>query len=118
MEFSINPGGGGTISAFGNVKGSMFFPYGNFALVNFDRSGKYLGTVYTPWEKLSASEKFDNINLSLFHTGWALGTPGKILWCFMGFTPALLSITGFMLWWRKRKSKVREKPNDSIPVIA
>ena len=109
-EFSINPGGGGTISAFGSVKGSIFFAYGNFALVNFDRSGKYLSTEYTPWEKLSASEKFDNINLSLFHTGWALGIPGKILWCIMGFTPALLSLTGFLLWWRKRRSALRSRP--------
>lgn len=104
---SINTGEGGGITAIGSAQESIFFAYGNFALVNFDSAGKYTGIVYTPWEKLSASEKFDNINLSAFHTGWAFGTVGRIIWCVMGFTPAFLSLTGFMLWWRKRKTQIK-----------
>ncbi len=104
---SVNSGEDGSITAFGTAQESMFFAYGNYALVNFDSAGRFTNTVYTPWEKLSASEKFDNINFSLFHTGWALGTVGKTIWCIMGFTPAFLSITGFLLWYRKRKTQIK-----------
>ena len=107
QEFSINCGDGGEISAFGSVKESIFFAYDNFVLVNFDSSGKYIRTDYKPWQKLSFGEKFDNINFSALHTGWAFGKPGKIIWSIMGLTPAFLSITGFMLWRRKkRKSRI------------
>jgi len=44
----------------------------------------------------------DNINFSLFHTGCAFGIPGKIIWRLMGFTPAFLSESGFILWWRRK----------------
>jgi uncharacterized iron-regulated membrane protein len=103
QEFVIDCGAGGVISAFGTVKESRFLAYDNAVLVNFDSSGKYTSTIYTPWGQLNGREKFENINFSLFHTGWALGLPGKILWCIMGFTPAILSITGYMLWWRKKR---------------
>jgi len=107
VEFSIDCGDGGVISAFGTIKESRFLAYDNSVLVNFDSSGKYLATIYQPWKQLSASEKFENINFSAFHTGWAFGKPGKIIWCIMGFTPAMLSLTGFLLYWRKRKSRLK-----------
>ncbi|WP_044199977.1 PepSY-associated TM helix domain-containing protein [Dyadobacter tibetensis] len=37
------------------------------------------------------------------HIGNFGGLPIKILYVFIGLTPGLLSITGFMLWWRRRK---------------
>ena len=93
----------------GTAQESMFFAYGNFAFVNFDSSGRYWGTDHTTWNKLSIGEKFDNINFSVFHTGWAFGMVGKIVWCFMGFSPAFLSITGFILWWRKNSKRLFNK---------
>lgn len=107
--FSIDCGDGGTISAFGTHQESVFQAYDNFVAVDFDSSGKYVSVNYTPWKDYKTADKFTDINFSLFHTGWALGTPGKIIWCLMGFTPAFLSITGFMLWWRKKKKKNQTK---------
>ena len=103
--FSIDCGDGGTISVFGTHQESVFQAYDNFVAVDFDSSGKYVSVNYTPWKNYKTADKFTDINFSLFHTGWALGTPGKIIWCLMGFTPAFLSITGFMLWWRRKKKR-------------
>lgn len=99
--FSIDCGDGGGITAFGIKEESIFQAYDNIVTVNFDSAGKYIRTDYTAWENYKTADKFTDINFSLFHTGWALGIPGKIIWCIMGFTPAFLSITGFILWWRK-----------------
>jgi uncharacterized iron-regulated membrane protein len=106
---TVNCGGGGVLSVFGSIKESPFLAYDNAVSVNFDRAGHYLGTDYTPWRELTTAEKMDDINFSLFHTGWALGKPGKVIWCIMGFTPAVLSLTGFMLWWRKKKGTWKAK---------
>ncbi|HTQ65092.1 MAG TPA: PepSY-associated TM helix domain-containing protein [Puia sp.] len=105
LSFSIDCGHGGGISALGIKQESIFQAYDNIALVNFDSAGNYVNTYYRPWKEYSAADKFNDINFSFFHTGWAFGTPGKILWCIMGFSPAFLSITGFLLWWRKKKWK-------------
>ena len=98
---SVDCGNDATITALGNVKDNMFMAYGNFVTVTFDRNGTYLHTDYKPWKDESFAEKFEDINFSAFHTGWAFGLTGKIIWCLMGFSPALLSITGFLLWWRR-----------------
>lgn len=106
--FSIDCGAGGGIAAFGTKQESVFQAYDNIVTVNFDSSGKYTSTDYTPWKNYNTIDKFNDINFSLFHTGWALGIPGKIIWCMMGLTPAFLSFTGFMLWWRKKSSAKRK----------
>ena len=98
---SVDCGNDATITALGNVKDNMFMAYGNFVTVTFDRNGTYLHTDYKPWKDESFAEKFEDINFSAFHTGWAFGLTGKFIWCLMGFSPALLSITGFLLWWRR-----------------
>ena len=104
QSFGIDCENGGGISAVGLKQESVFQAYDNYFAVNFDNRGRYVSTTYTPWKDYEASRKFYDINFSLFHTGWALGTVGKIVWCIMGFTPAILSITGFMLWWRRVRS--------------
>jgi uncharacterized iron-regulated membrane protein len=39
------------------------------------------------------------------HSGRILGLPGRILISFMGVVVAMLSVTGVIVWWRKRASK-------------
>ena len=103
--FAIECSYTGSITAFGASRDKMFLQYDNFAQVRFDSTGKSIGVDYEPWETYKMGEKFDNINFGLLHTGWALGTTGKIIWCVMGLTPAFLSITGFLLWLRKKIRK-------------
>jgi uncharacterized iron-regulated membrane protein len=42
------------------------------------------------------------------HFGNYGGLPLKIVYCLLGFTPAFLSISGFILW-RKRRSVRKDK---------
>jgi uncharacterized iron-regulated membrane protein len=38
------------------------------------------------------------------HTGQAFGLPGRILMVVLGITPTCLYITGYLMWWRKRRT--------------
>jgi len=52
----------------------------------------------------SWSEKLDAAIFPL-HIGSYGGLPIRILYVIIGLTPGLLSITGFLLWWRRRGKK-------------
>jgi uncharacterized iron-regulated membrane protein len=40
------------------------------------------------------------------HSGRILGLPGRILISFMGLVVAMLSVTGVVIWWRKRAARL------------
>ncbi len=40
------------------------------------------------------------------HSGQVLGLPGRILVCLSGVIPLVLYVTGFTMWWRRRKINV------------
>jgi uncharacterized iron-regulated membrane protein len=52
----------------------------------------------------SSTDKYDIINSQL-HMGRFGGTGIKIIYFVFGLSGGLLSITGFLLWWRRRKNK-------------
>jgi uncharacterized iron-regulated membrane protein len=41
------------------------------------------------------------------HSGRILGLPGRILISIMGLVVAALSVTGVVIWWRKRRARVK-----------
>ena len=41
------------------------------------------------------------------HSGRIVGLPGRILISIMGLVVAALSVTGVVIWWRKRRARVR-----------
>lgn len=41
------------------------------------------------------------------HNGEAFGLLGRIIVFLVGFTPFILYVTGFIVWWRKRKARIR-----------
>ena len=41
------------------------------------------------------------------HNGEAFGMPGRIIVFLVGFTPFILYVTGLIVWWRKRKARIR-----------
>lgn len=65
--------------------------------------GRYLGD-RQPW-KGTAADIFMQAQFPL-HSGRILGLPGRILISIMGIVVAMLSVTGLVIWWRKRR--VRE----------
>lgn len=55
-------------------------------------------------DKATWSEKLEAVVYPL-HVGSFGGLPIRILYVLIGLTPGLLSITGFLLWWRRRGKK-------------
>jgi uncharacterized iron-regulated membrane protein len=56
-----------------------------------------------PW-KGSAADIFVQAQFPL-HSGRILGTPGRIVISLMGLIVATLSVTGVLVWWRKRSAR-------------
>ncbi len=69
-----------------------------------DGSGARLVGDPQPW-KGTAADIFVQAQFPL-HSGRILGLPGRILISFMGVVVAMLSVTGVIIWWRKRASRV------------
>jgi len=91
------------ITIGGTTKEKLFLDADNYASVVFKTDGTFQEKTAVKWEDMTGWEKYDNLNWFVFHTGWAFGYIGKVLWTVFGFAPAILSISGFVLWWRKKK---------------
>lgn len=75
------------------------------AVLYFDGGdGRLLGE-RMPW-KGTAADLFVQAQFPL-HSGRILGLPGRILISAMGIVVAMLSVTGVVIWWRKRSSRAR-----------
>lgn len=106
LYFGVSCDTSRSISISGNTTDKLFLNMDNSASITYKWDGTFKEKSYTKWRELTSMEKFDNFFFTGLHTGWAYGTTGKIIWTIGGFTPAFLSITGFMLWWRRgRKSQ-------------
>jgi uncharacterized iron-regulated membrane protein len=57
-----------------------------------------------PWHG-TAADVFAQLQLPL-HGGRILGLPGRIMMSLMGMVVVMLSVTGIVIWWRKRRSRV------------
>ncbi len=68
--------------------------------------GRLLGD-RTPWEG-TAADVFVQLQFPL-HSGRILGMPGRIVMSVMGLLVAMLSITGVVIWWKKRRGRVRHR---------
>ena len=64
--------------------------------------GKVIGQ-HQPWEG-TAADVFVQLQFPL-HSGRILGLPGRILMSFMGLMVAMLSVTGIVIWERKRRAR-------------
>jgi uncharacterized iron-regulated membrane protein len=121
------PLGGLFYGADKNVYEMWFFEpghvRGNFGLGNprfyFDGSdGRYLGSVI-PGQG-TAGDIFMQLQFPL-HSGRILGIGGRIVVTIMGLLVAILSITGIIIWARKRKARLMSSAQksgpDTIPTI-
>ena len=73
------------------------------ALLYYDGiDGRLLGD-RRPWQG-TAADIFVQAQFPL-HSGRILGLPGRILISCMGLVVAMLSVTGVIIWWRKRASR-------------
>ncbi|HVM88992.1 MAG TPA: PepSY-associated TM helix domain-containing protein [Puia sp.] len=92
-------------SEMGSVPGTpSIIPTSN-SHIDFDvNTGKVVATVNANDEikEKNLWEKFNYIAYS-FHAGTFLGIFSRVLYVFVGIAPAFLSLSGFMLWWRRKK---------------
>lgn len=70
------------------------------------RSGQLAGAV-VPGEG-SAGDIFLQARFPL-HPGRIIGLPGRILISVMGLVVATLSVTGLVIWWRKRQARTAKR---------
>lgn len=61
------------------------------------------------YNQLTFSQRFWKSDYEL-HTGRILGVVGKCLAFMVGLVAASLPITGFLIWWGRRKKEKRKKP--------
>lgn len=89
-----------------NLPVTIYGDEGRFSersLLTFDKySGKLLAD--KPHQKLTIAEKYSNANYDI-HTGSYFGIVGKIIWFIAGLICTSLPVTGFMVWWGKRKKQ-------------
>jgi len=73
------------------------------AILYYDgQDGRYLGD-RVPWNG-TAADIFLQAQFPV-HSGRILGLPGRILVSIIGFLTATLSVTGVVIWWRKRGAR-------------
>lgn len=110
-----DPAGAAFYSPAFGIYGVGFFPPGG------DQAGGGVGPPYLyydsgdgrllgdrqPW-KGTAADIFVQAQFPL-HSGRILGLPGRILISVTGLVVAALSITGVVIWWKKRRARVERR---------
>ena len=95
----------GAASEMGWIPGTpSIVPLSN-SHVDFDvNTGKVVANVNANDEIKGKNlwEKFNYVAFS-FHAGTFVGIFSRVLYVIVGLAPAFLSISGFLLWWRRRK---------------
>ncbi len=84
----------------GTYYNSDFYHYDQYSGKLLPASGSYAGK----FAEASMADKIVRLNYDT-HTGAVLGLAGKLLAFFASFVTASLPLTGFMIWWGRRKRK-------------
>lgn len=103
LAFANSPAG--PISATINHRPGTYY---NTDIYFFDQySGKELagkGTYAGTYQQASVADKIKRMNYDI-HVGAVLGLPGKIMAFFASLIAACLPVTGFYIWWGRKKKK-------------
>jgi uncharacterized iron-regulated membrane protein len=93
----------GKTAVYGSRASNAYIHSKKFAdVIMLDSAGAIAKTRFV--NEISADDRYDIINSQL-HMGRFGGAGIKIIYFVFGLTGGLLSITGFLLWWRRRKEK-------------
>ncbi len=89
----------------GTYYNSDFYHYDQYTGQELPATGSYAGT----FKDAKLADKIVRMNYDI-HVGAVLGLPGKILAFFASLIAASLPVTGFIIWWgRRKKAKVTPK---------
>ncbi|HET6994282.1 MAG TPA: PepSY-associated TM helix domain-containing protein [Chitinophagaceae bacterium] len=93
----------GSTAVYGSRNTNSFIHSKDFAdAVFLDSTGHVSFTAFV--NEIDASSRYDIINAQV-HYGQYGGMPVKIIYFVLGLTGGVLSITGFLLWLRRKRSK-------------
>ena len=97
----------GKTAVYGSRSSNAYIHSKKFAdVISLDNIGAIAKTRFV--NEISADDRYDIINSQL-HMGKFGGVGIKITYFLFGLTGALLSITGFLLWWKRRNRLEVEK---------
>jgi uncharacterized iron-regulated membrane protein len=88
----------------GTYYNSDFYHYDQYTANELPATGTYAGK----FSDAAVADKIVRMNYDI-HVGAVLGLPGKIMAFFASMIAASLPITGFYIWWGRRKKK-KETP--------
>ena len=92
----------GKTAVYGSQKSNSFIHAKKYAdVILLDSSGHVTKTAFV--NDIAASSRYDIINAQV-HYGKYGGLPVKIIYSLLGLASGLLSITGFLLWYRRKKN--------------
>jgi uncharacterized iron-regulated membrane protein len=95
----------GKTAVYGSQSSNSFIHSKEFADAIFlDSTGNIARTAFV--DEIDASSRYDIIN-SQVHFGQYGGVAVKIIYFLFGLTGGVLSITGFLLWYKRRQSKLK-----------
>lgn len=89
--------------------------YGSRSINSFIHSKKYADMIaldgagaiaYTRFvNEIDPADRYDIINSQIHHGKYG-GWPVKLIYCLFGLTSAVLSITGFIIWYRRKRKRI------------
>ena len=99
----------------GTYYDSDFYHYDQYTGKELPATGSYAGT----FKEAKVADKIVRMNYDM-HVGAILGLPGKLLAFFASLIAASLPVTGFLIWWGRRKTRsktsIREFHLQSSPL--
>ncbi len=105
MSLTFAQSAGESISVSINHRPGTYYNTDNYSFDQY--SGKELagkGTYSGTFTQATVADKIKRMNYDI-HVGAVLGLPGKILAFFASLIAASLPITGFYIWWGRRRKK-------------
>jgi len=109
------PGFTGYIIYFAQNKKARTAVYGSQHINSFIHSKKFADAIFLDSagsvamtafvNEIDASARYDIINAQV-HYGQYGGLPVKIIYCLLGLTGGILSITGFLLWYKRKQRRL------------
>jgi len=84
----------------GTYYNSDFYHYDQYTGIELPATGSYAGS----FKDAPVADKIVRMNYDI-HVGAVLGLPGKIIAFFASLIAASLPVTGFIIWWGRRRKK-------------
>ena len=91
----------------GTYYDSDFYHYDQYTGEELPATGSYAGS----FKDANVADKIVRMNYDM-HVGAVLGLPGKLLAFFASLIAASLPVTGFLIWWGRKKTRLKASKSE------